>query len=197
MRNSIYVIKAACRIYQKTMAFESIGVIHTCTRIYPDGTVIHDKSKPNCKLQKKNIPTMMRVKEQGQPTLYNFYQQTIDKDDSDDNDSDSTNEFIVQNCFFSTYTPEDLPQEFSQDRFYKIYQKKFKAGYNFHGKSAPMSIYGSTMHACQNNFNEKHNTFVPRQNQATKGKKGGDMLKKECIISIVKLAEKIATKHYK
>ena len=76
--------------------------------------------------KKKNIPTIMRVKEQGQPTLYNFYQQTIDKDDSDDNDSDSTNEFIVQNCFFSTYTPEDLPQEFSQDRFYKIYRKILK-----------------------------------------------------------------------
>lgn len=148
MRNSIFVIKASCRIYQKTVAFENIAGKHTCTRMYPDGTVILDLCEQKCKLRPKNIPTIMRVKQQGQPTLYNFYQQTIDENDSDDNDSDSTNEFIVQNCFFSSYTQEELPPEFSQERFKQIYQQMFKAGYNFRGKSAPMSIYGSTMHAC-------------------------------------------------
>ena len=103
---------------------------------------------------------------------------------------------IYHTDFFSTYTQEDLPDKFSQKRFSNIYQQLFKEGNKFKGQSAPMSIYGSTMHPCQNRFNQKHNTFVPRQNVATKLGKASAMLKKECIISMVKLAESIATKHY-
>ena len=156
-----------------------------CVRFYPDGTVIHDRFTPNGRFKTKNLPTIIRVKEPGQQTLYNFYQQTIDEDDID-----HCQKFIIQNCFFSTYTPEDLPDEFSQKILSNIYKQLFKAGYKFQGQSAPMSIYGSTMHACQNYVNKKHNTFVPRQNQATKVVKGGTMLKNKCIILIVKLAEK-------
>ena len=147
-----YFIYAFSVIFKKHFALESYENTEYYTeRVHPKLNLWDDSYLPGELMVEKNIPTIVTVSadnnDENLPRTYHYYYDHNKVTNSD------INTFIVNNLVFHKgVLGDELPRDFREDFFKQMYLQLYGSGSIYNGKSANMSLYGSTISASQEEF---------------------------------------------